>query len=250
MFRINKSFMVASLATGISVVSGFAEASGPVFLNQLETENPGVVQQKQPKGQKRNPATEPRGPAAEPMAPSSAQPTAKGKTAPQAGRSESQAAGQRPAGTQLSYIQLSPALGSITVKGRSAFTLGTNVSFRIARELPLYFEPSLFISFLSGDNGTQNATLYHLDAGLRYDFAINDSALVPFLKAAVGGTISSSSSTVVNGEELANSYANFFIGGGLQVLINPSIGARIDIGEAIQGTDGGLYAMGSVALPL
>ncbi len=156
----------------------------------------------------------------------------------------------QPTGTQLAFFELTPAIGSISIKGVSTFSLGTNLSFHITSTSPFYFEPSIFISFLSGDTNTPNSMLFHFDGGVRYDFVIANSPLVPFLKVAVGPTIGTSSTTMVHGEKVSNGYLNAFAGGGTKVLISPSIAARADVGITLQGTDTGIYAMGAVALPL
>ncbi|MEW6057795.1 MAG: hypothetical protein AB1540_14385 [Bdellovibrionota bacterium] len=193
------------------------EKSGsPMFLDQLQSES----KSEQPK---RSPASS-------------------------AGTSETEQA-PKPQGTQLSFFEISPVLGSISIEDKAAFSVGTNLSFRVAKNFPFYFEPSLYLSFLSGDNDV-NATIFHVDGGLRYDWIISESPIVPFVKAAVGPSFSSSDNVVVNGENISDSYFNAFLGGGLKLLINENIAARADTGVTFQGTDPGLFVFGSVVLPL
>lgn len=156
---------------------------------------------------------------------------------------------QSPQGTQLSFFEISPALGALSIEDKSAFTLGTNFSFRISQNSPLFFEPSLLVSFLSGDNN-QSATLFHVDGGLRLDWAISGSPVVPFVKGALGPTLSGNNQVVINGETVSDSYFNAFLGGGLKVLINPHIAARVDTGVTFQSTNPGLYVLGAIGLPL
>lgn len=209
---------------------------------QIENRKPMFLENAQ-RGDANQPAPQPpvlRAPAATPNSQSQGQP----------GRMESQQEGSAP-GTQLAFFEITPTLGSISIKDTNAFSVGTNLSFRLARNTAFYFEPSIYVSFLSGQQNSPNATVYHLDGGLRYDFVISESPLIPFLKAAVGPSITSNANTLTNdGDTLGDSYVNVFAGGGLKVLINPNIGARIDAGMTFQGTDPGLYAMGAVALPL
>ncbi|MBI3557317.1 MAG: hypothetical protein HY074_13720 [Deltaproteobacteria bacterium] len=176
---------------------------------------------------------------------------AKGRTPATPDTQQSQTTAQpSPVGTQLAFIEVTPSMGGISIKGKTAYSVGSDISFHLSPSSSFYFEPSFFLSFLSGDPNTPNAMLFHLDGGLRYDFVINNSALVPFLKLAAGPTLSSSSTTVVNGSKLSDSYFNLFAGGGAKILISPSIAARADVGVTLQGTDTGLYAMGAIALPL
>lgn len=170
------------------------------------------------------------------------------RPAAEAGRTETRETA-RPTDTQLAFFEISPVLGAISIEDKTTFSTGANLSFRISDNSPLFFEPSALVSFLSGDNN-QNATLFHIDAGLRIDWVIGDSPVIPFVKAAVGPTLSSSNDTVVNGETISDSYFNAFLGGGLKLLINPRIGARFDTGVTFQGTDPGLYVFGAASLPL
>lgn len=171
------------------------------------------------------------------------------RPAAKGGRLEAEEAGRRPIGTQIGFYELSPTMGSVSIYDKSAFTLGTNVSFRISEKNQWYFEPSVLASFLSADNN-ENTTVFHIDAGVRYDLAIDQSALVPFVKVAAGPSLSTKSNLTVNGNELSDSYLNLFAGGGLRVLISPSVGARLDTGVTFQTTDPGLYLAGAVAVPL
>lgn len=154
-----------------------------------------------------------------------------------------------PVGTQISFFELAPSAGAINIRGNTSFTTGLLSSFRFAESIPLYLEPSLLVSFLSGDND-RNATLFHFDAGLRYDFVIPQSAVIPFVKAAVGPSVSSDSNVTVDGDNIGGSYFNLFAGGGLKVLASPHIAARFDTGLSLQSADTGLYLTGSVVLPL
>jgi hypothetical protein len=155
-----------------------------------------------------------------------------------------------PSGTQNAFFEITPTLGSISIKDKAAFTVGTNLSFNIVRDMPLYLEPSVYLSFFNGQNDT-NTTIFHIDAGLRYDIVIGGSPVVPFVKAAVGPSLSSSSNVVApNGDTISDSYINMFAGGGLKLLINPRVSARLDTGVTFQGTDPGLYVLGAAAIPL
>jgi hypothetical protein len=143
------------------------------------------------------------------------------------------------------FFELTPELGAIHVApNQSPFTIGTNFAFRIIRDLPLYFEPSIFFSFVS--NSTTSATLFHFDAGVRYDFTINNTPFVPFLKGALGPTIVSNSQVA----GVTSDYFNMLLGGGLKVLINKSIDARVDLGLAVQNSTTGAYFLGGVGLAL
>lgn len=166
----------------------------------------------------------------------------------EAGRTETATDTGAPS-TQTGFVVITPAIGAISIEDKAAFSLGTHLSFRLSQNSPLYFEPSFLVSFLSGDNNT-NATLFHVDGGLRLDWAISGSPLVPFVKAAIGPTLSSSNDVVIEGDTISDSYFNAFAGGGLKVLINPNISARFDTGITFQGTDPGLYVLGAVGLPL
>jgi hypothetical protein len=207
----------------------------PMYLEQIQKD-----QQNQNQPQTNQPATNLRNPASAQPQPAAAAPA----------ENRSQSASEAPAaGTQSSFFEISPSLGSIAVAGKATFSLGTFLSFNVWREHPLFFEPGLFVSFLSGDNN-QNTTLFHVNAGLRYDFVINESPIVPFVRAGIGPTFASNSNVTSNGNKVSSSYINQLYGGGLRILINPHISARADAGLTFQGTDTGLYAMGAVALPL
>ena len=170
------------------------------------------------------------------------------RPAAEAGRSETRETAT-PTDTQLSFFEISPVLGAISIQDKTTFSTGANLSFRVSENSPIFFEPSALISFLSGDNN-QNATLFHLDAGLRLDWVISDSPVIPFIKGSLGPTLSSSNDVVVDGDTISDSYFNAFVGGGLKILINPRIGARFDTGVTFQGTDPGLYVFGAASLPL
>lgn len=164
-------------------------------------------------------------------------------------RTEAEQSRNEPVGSQISFFELSPSIGAISIKDKSAFTLGANLSFLVSENSSAYFEPSVLMSFLSGDDN-RNATIFHLDAGLRYDLVIEGSALVPFLKGAIGPSLSTQSNVTINGSELSDSYVNVFAGGGLRVLISPRVAARFDTGLTFQATDPGLYVAGSAVFPL
>lgn len=158
--------------------------------------------------------------------------------------------------TQNAFLEVSPGLGSVSIFDKAAFSVGSNISFLITNKVPLYFEPGLFISFYPGRDAIsgldKNTTIFHIDAGARYDFVISDSPLIPFVKAAIGPSFVSSSNirSTASNDTLGSSYLNQFYGGGLKVLINKNLMARADVGETFQSTTSGLYFIGSVALPL
>lgn len=151
--------------------------------------------------------------------------------------------------TQLSFFELTPALGAMSINDKAAFSIGVLMPFRIIEDAPVFFEPSVLASFLSGQ-ADRNVTLFHVDAGVRLDWVIGDSPLVPFVKGAIGPTLASNNETVVNNETVSDSYFNAFLGGGLKLLVNPNIGARFDTGVTFQGTDPGLYVLGAATIPL
>jgi hypothetical protein len=161
------------------------------------------------------------------------------------------AAKNGPAGTQIAFMEVTPTLGTAAIGGKSNFTLGSNLSFRIAPHIPFFFEPSVYLTFYSSNPNNKNGTIWAIDAGMRYDFMIQDSALVPFLKAAVGPSITSNSTLLKNdGTSLGSSYLNAFLGGGVKLLISQHVGARLDAGGTLQDGDFGLYFLASAVLPL
>lgn len=164
-------------------------------------------------------------------------------------RSETEQQVKEPVGSQISFVEISPMLGTISIQDKSVFSVGANLSFPASENSRLYFEPSIMASFLGGD-ANENTTIFHIDAGLRYDLVIEGSALVPFFKLAAGPSLSSQSNVTVDGEEVSDSYLNAFVGGGLRVLISPRIAARVDTGLTFQATDPGLYVAGAAVFPL
>src|SRR5262249_38072134 len=124
----------------------------------------------------------------------------------------------RPVGTQLSFVEISPSIGRISIGSNPPLSIRSHLSLRVPPDFPAYFEPSVFLSFYNGLNNN-NGTIWHIDGGLRYDFAINNSALVPFLKAAIGPSLASNSNIVQStGEKIPDSYLNAFFGGGVKIL--------------------------------
>lgn len=180
-------------------------------------------------------------------APATAQPETFPADEP-SGRSQT-AAGTGAPSTQTSFLEITPSIGAISIEDKTSFSVGTNISFRLSENSPLFFEPSFLVSFLSGDNNV-NATLFHIDGGLRLDWIISGSPVVPFVKGAIGPTLSSTNNVQIDGNNISDSYFNAFAGGGLKVLINPRISARFDTGITFQGTNPGLYVLGAVGLPL
>lgn len=181
--------------------------------------------------------------------PAQATPTQAAPAQP-AQKTEAESQPKNPVGTQISFVELSPTLGSISIASQSNLSLGTNVSFRISPDFPAYFEPGVLLSFFNGGNN-RSTTIWHIDAGLRYDFAIGNSALVPFLKAAIGPSLAATSGiTSSNGDVIPDSYLNAFLGGGFKILASSRIAARIDAGTTLQNSSFGLYVLGSAVLPL
>ena len=174
-----------------------------------------------------------------------------------AGQSRATETSEAVQSTQNAFLEVSPGIGAISIADKAAFSVGTNLSFNVIQTMPLYFEPSVFISFYPGQDANnptrdKNAALFHIDAGLRYDWIISGSPLIPFVRAAVGPTIASTADVQSSetGDTISDSYLNQFYGGGLRLLINPNVMARADAGLTFQGTNPGMYFLGSAVLPL
>lgn len=199
--------------------------SGPQYMSQ--------VRESMKAEQKRKPAAE-----------------AEAKKAEAAAQKSQANAPGKPVGTQISFFEVSPTLGSMSIGDKQTFSIGSNLSFRVTPNFPAYFEPSVYLSFINGLND-QNGTVWHIDGGMRLDFAINDSAVVPFVKGALGPSLTTSSNiTLKNGEELPDSYINAFLGGGVKLLLSEHVAPRLDVGTTLQNGSFGLYLLASAVLPL
>lgn len=109
--------------------------------------------------------------------------------------------------------QLSPLTGVSVISGDAAYNIGAAVSTRALERVPLYVEPSLVV-------GIRSMAQFHTDLGARYDIAVPDTNVLPFVRFAVGPTFQTSGSAIV---------FNMFAGGGINIPMQ-DWSLRADIG--------------------